>query len=103
MTAPQLRRLLSRITTYRLSESTASLLAILHASGETTMTDAANALSTSSANFTGLADRLETLGYAKRIYSKIDRRKVILAITPRGVLALEDILNAAASSLLTGH
>ena len=95
MTAPQLRLLLTRISTQRLAEGSTSLLALLHQHGSMTMGDAANELFTTSANLTGLADRLENLGFATRSFPPTDRRKVHLEITPRGVNALELILEAA--------
>ena len=95
MTAPQLRLLLTRISTARITDASASLLALLHERGGMTMGDAANELRTTTANLTGLADRLEKLGYATRSFPATDRRKVHLEITPRGVQALELILEAA--------
>ena len=98
MTAPQLRRALGKMTENRLSDSAAALLALLHEHGEITMTAAAEHIAASAAALTGLADRLETLGFAARRHGRHDRRQVILEITPRGCLTLEEILSAANSA-----
>lgn len=99
ITAPQLRRVLTKGNAYRLSEAALNLLALLHEHGGVTMTVAARELESSTATLTGLADRLEHLGFAKRIHTRSegDRRKVKLEITPRGCAAIEDILAAAST------
>lgn len=45
-------------------------------------------------NITGLIDRLEKQGYVYRIRDKEDRRKVLAAITERGKVYIEEVIEA---------
>jgi DNA-binding MarR family transcriptional regulator len=51
---------------------------------EVYLSDIANAVETTTANVTGVADELQELGLAKRVPSKIDRRKITVVLTPYG-------------------
>jgi DNA-binding MarR family transcriptional regulator len=88
---------LSRADGYRLSMPTLRILLEIHAAGADclTMTSVARRLKTESANVTGLADRLESLGLIAREPSPADRRVIWLRITPRGLDCLTDILTPA--------
>ena len=61
------------------------LLGYLATSPELTMTDIARKMGHSTAEATGLVDRLEKLGYMERTHAIDDRRKVLVRITSRGL------------------
>jgi DNA-binding MarR family transcriptional regulator len=56
------------------------------------MCDAAEAVDSTSANVTGLIDRLEAQGYVERRRSREDRRSIELGLTPLGEGVLNGIL-----------
>lgn len=62
-----------------------------------TMSEIAKKMGHTTAAATGLVDRLENLGYARRAHSKADRRKIQVQITDRGVALVarirEDMVN----------
>ncbi len=55
------------------------------------MTDIAERMSHSTAAATGLVDRLENLGYVRRGSASLDRRKVLVKITKKGLSLVEKI------------
>jgi DNA-binding MarR family transcriptional regulator len=60
------------------------LLGFLVQSGELTMSGIAQRMRHTTAAATGLVDRLEKLGLAKRAHSQADRRKIFVQPTPEG-------------------
>jgi DNA-binding MarR family transcriptional regulator len=62
-----------------------------------TMTEIAAKMGHTTAAATGLVDRLEKLGYAKRMHASDDRRKIEVKITPAGLCLVaqirEDMVN----------
>lgn len=74
-----------------LSAGTLGMLTIL-GSGAATLTSLAKDLGVTGSAATGLADRLDKLGYAIRRHDLIDRRVIFLEITPQGESALKEIL-----------
>jgi len=61
------------------------------------MTEIAAKMGHTTAAATGLVDRLEKLGYAKRMHASDDRRKIEVKITPAGLCLVaqirEDMVN----------
>lgn len=60
-----------------------------------TMSEIARHLVITTAGMTGLADRLEKLGLAKRHHSKEDRRSILIKITRKGSTLIAKIDAAA--------
>jgi DNA-binding MarR family transcriptional regulator len=56
-----------------------------------TMTEIAAKMGHTTAAATGLVDRLEKLGYAKRMHASDDRRKIEVKITPPGLCLVAQI------------
>lgn len=74
----------------RLSLRQLSALTMIE-SEQTTLGDVAAKLMVTPAVVTGLIDRLERRGYARRINSTDDRRRVLLALTDEGRAAAESV------------
>jgi DNA-binding MarR family transcriptional regulator len=53
----------------------------------------ARRIGVSHAAMTGIADRLTAKEYIERVPSNLDRRKLKLKITPKGIATIEAILN----------
>ena len=68
-----------------LSYSQFFLLTYLSSEEYLTMTDIAKKMSYSTAAATGSVDRIEKLGYVKRVHASEDRRKILVSITAKGV------------------
>ena len=68
------------------------------------MTEVAEKMSHTTAAATGLVDRLENLGYVQRMHGEVDRRKVLVKITPKGGSLVERIRQDIVGklSLITG-
>jgi DNA-binding MarR family transcriptional regulator len=49
---------------------------------------------------TGLVDRLEKLGHAKRVHARDDRRKILVSITPSGAELVAEVRNDMVENLL---
>jgi DNA-binding MarR family transcriptional regulator len=62
-----------------------------------TMSEIAKKMGHTTAAATGLIDRLENLGYARRAHASDDRRKIQVQVTPQGVALVarirEDMVN----------
>src|SRR3954469_14202735 len=67
------------------------LLGFLSQQEHLTMTDIAQRMGHTTAAATGLVDRLEKLGHAKRVHAKDDRRKILVSITPSGSELVEEV------------
>ena len=63
------------------------------------MTDIAKKMGHSTAAATGLVDRLEKLGYVRRIHAADDRRKVMVQITRKGIDLVERMRDGIAKRL----
>lgn len=61
------------------------LLGHIASSESLSMTAIADKMAHTTAAATGLVDRLQNLGYVKRMHASDDRRKVLVRITPKGV------------------
>ena len=61
------------------------LLGHIASSESLSMTEIADKMAHTTAAATGLVDRLENLGYVRRMHASDDRRKVLVRITPKGV------------------
>ena len=66
-----------------------------------TMSEIAAKMGHTTAAATGLVDRLEKLGYAKRAHAREDRRKIQVHITPSGTALVTQIRNDMADNLST--
>jgi DNA-binding MarR family transcriptional regulator len=79
------------------------LLGLIHSSNDMSMSEIANRMGHTTAAATGLVDRLENLGYVQRSHDPVDRRKVLVAITPKGVtlvrLIRDDIVKNLSSMM----
>ena len=64
-----------------------------------TMTEIAGMMGHTTAAATGLVDRLEKLGYAKRMHASDDRRKIEVQITPPGLCLVAQIREDMVTSL----
>lgn len=69
-------------------------LVILHRHGPATMTVVSRSLGIATASMTCIADSLSAIGLLERTPHRTDRRVHILSITPKGIVALSDILLA---------
>jgi DNA-binding MarR family transcriptional regulator len=80
------------------------LLGHIAAHNGLSMTEVAEKMSHTTAAATGLVDRLENLGYVQRTHDEVDRRKVLVKITGKGIELVDrirlDIIEKL--SLLTG-
>ena len=61
------------------------LLGHIASSESLSMTEIAEKMAHTTAAATGLVDRLQNLGYVKRMHASDDRRKVLVRITPKGL------------------
>lgn len=86
--------IIDRAHPWKLSTSALSALLRLHSSegGVLSMTALAKAIRSSSANITGIIDRLEASGLVSRAHSRCDRRVIWIHLTPKGTAAVETIL-----------
>jgi DNA-binding MarR family transcriptional regulator len=83
--------LLGELSHDRLSFPQFFLLGHLGSHGPTGMTSIAELMGHSTPAATGLVQRLEKLGYVKRTHGIDDRRKVTVAVTPKGIRLVEGI------------
>ena len=60
------------------------LLGFIVQQGDITMTEIAQKMGHTTAAATGLVDRLEKMGHARRVHDQNDRRKIRVEITPSG-------------------
>jgi DNA-binding MarR family transcriptional regulator len=67
------------------------LLGFLSLQKHFTMSEIAAKMGHTTAAATGLVDRLEKLGYVKRMHASDDRRKIEVQITPSGLSLVEQI------------
>ncbi len=67
------------------------LLGHLLQNGHLTMSQIADKMGHTTAAATGLVDRLENLKYVTRSHDKADRRKVLVAIKPKGSALVQNI------------
>jgi DNA-binding MarR family transcriptional regulator len=75
------------------------LLGYLGLKKHLTMTEIAAKMGHTTAAATGLVDRLEKLGYAKRMHAADDRRKIEVKITPAGLCLVAQIREDMVNSL----
>jgi DNA-binding MarR family transcriptional regulator len=76
------------------------LLGYLSQTSSLSMTEIATRMGHTTAAATGLVDRLENLGYAKRTHAKDDRRKILVEITSSGRTLVEKVRSDMVSNLL---
>lgn len=76
------------------------LLGFLALKGELTMTEIAKKMGHTTAAATGLVDRLEKLGHAKRAHAPDDRRKIKVKITPSGERIVGEVREDMVQNLL---
>jgi len=67
------------------------LLGFLAAQKHLTMTEIAGKMGHTTAAATGLVDRLEKLGYVRRLHASNDRRKIDVQVTPAGLCLVAQI------------
>jgi DNA-binding MarR family transcriptional regulator len=67
------------------------LLGYLAAQKHLTMSEIAAKMGHTTAAATGMVDRLEKLGYARRMHASDDRRKIEVEITPAGLSLVAEI------------
>lgn len=70
-----------------------------------TMTELSRELSIDNSAITGLVDRLERAGYAKREFNPADRRTYLISITPQGLTEIEKakgVVHAVNAEIKTG-
>lgn len=75
------------------------LLGYLASEDYLTMTDVSKKMGHSTAASTGLVDRLEKLGYVKRLHAADDRRKVMVQITRKGTNLVETVKELLAEKI----
>lgn len=83
--------LMGELSRDRLSFPQFFLLGHLGSHGPTGMTRIAELMGHSTPAATGLVQRLEKLGYVKRTHGIDDRRKVTVAVTPKGIRLVEGV------------
>lgn len=83
--------LMGELSRDRLSFPQYFLLGHLGSHGPIGMTSIAELMGHSTPAATGLVQRLEKLGYVKRTHGIDDRRKVTVAVTPKGIRLVEGI------------
>jgi DNA-binding MarR family transcriptional regulator len=66
-----------------------------------TMTEIAQKMGHTTAAATGLVDRLENLGHARRVHAQDDRRKILVEITPSGSALVTEVRNDMVETLLS--
>ena len=76
------------------------LLGFLALKGELTMTEIAKKMGHTTAAATGLVDRLEKLGHVARGHAKLDRRKILVKITPSGKRIVSEVRDDMIANLL---
>ena len=76
------------------------LLGFLANQPHLTMTEIATRMGHTTAAATGLVDRLENLGHAKRVHAQDDRRKILVQITPTGLGLVERVRNDMVGTVL---
>src|SRR4051795_1040526 len=77
------------------------LLGFLSQQEHLTMTDIAQRMGHTTAAATGLVDRLEKLGHAKRVHAQDDRRKILVKITPSGAALVTKVKNDMIETILS--
>ena len=75
---------LSGLTSDRLSQGEAHILAHLAVSGPTAIADLHRGLAHKRSTLTSILDRLTTRGLIRRAVGKADRRTFVITLTPRG-------------------
>jgi DNA-binding MarR family transcriptional regulator len=75
------------------------LLGFLALENHITMSGIAAKMGHTTAAATGLVDRLEKLGYVKRMHASDDRRKIEVQITPQGLCLVAQIREDMVTSL----
>lgn len=75
------------------------LLGFLGTQGSLTMSEVAAKMGHTTAAATGLVDRLENLGYARRTHARDDRRKINVQITGQGTALVAGIRNDMVNNL----
>jgi DNA-binding MarR family transcriptional regulator len=76
------------------------LLGFLAQQEHLTMTEIAHRMGHTTAAATGLVDRLEKLGHAKRTHALDDRRKILVHITETGSALVNDVKQDMVENLL---
>lgn len=76
------------------------LLGFLTQQKHLTMTEIAQKMGHTTAAATGLVDRLEKLGLARRIHAKDDRRKILVQATSAGAALVSEVRDDMVSNLL---
>lgn len=76
------------------------LLGFLTQQKQLTMTEISQKMGHTTAAATGLVDRLEKLGLAKRSHAKDDRRKILVQVTPAGVSLVSSVREDMIANLL---
>jgi DNA-binding MarR family transcriptional regulator len=93
--------LMGKLSRDRLSFPQYFLLGHLGSQGPIGMTSIAELMGHSTPAATGLVQRLEKLGYVKRTHGIDDRRKVTVAVTPKGIRLVEGIRQEMIGNLTT--
>lgn len=75
----------------RLTHARVRLLLVLHDAGCLSMTELSRALDVTPRNVTGLVDRLEAAGLARRVPHATDRRRTMVELTARGRRLCEEL------------
>ncbi len=98
-----LMKLSKEIARGRVSFPQYFLLGYLSNRNHLTMSEIAAKMGHTTAAATGLVDRLEKLGYARRMHASDDRRKIEVEITPAGISLVaqirEDMVNGLAGMM----
>ena len=76
------------------------LLGFLAQQPHLTMTEIAQKMGHTTAAATGLVDRLEKLGHARRTHGQEDRRKILVEITSSGQALVTEVRNDMVENLL---
>ena len=76
------------------------LLGFLSSKCQLTMTEIARKMGHTTAAATGLVDRLEKLGFVKRLHAKDDRRKIMVQITVAGSALVAEVRDDVVCNLI---
>jgi DNA-binding MarR family transcriptional regulator len=100
MTTASLIPLLRRARSHGLHLSALHALSCIHlGDGQCSINEIAADIGISTAGMTGVIDLLEKHGFVTRNHSRLDRRMILVAITAKGIAALNSVLGTTTPTL----
>lgn len=91
MSPSDIANFLPSVRAKRLNLGTLNAISVLAGTQETRICDLASKLNITPTAATGLVDRLENLGYARRKDDPANRRQILVSLTRRGTAAVRDL------------